>query len=194
MLRSWTTAARCHFPTSMSLVLCLGPGLLGGCGVSLLSNAEAGYAHALGKSPEESAVAINAKSGAGFKLPLLPPIFGDDTSGIGYSVRTKLGPHMGQGALGTFAYRLIPLDSKQDQTLYLTAGISWLQLESVRGQFGYSLLSPSGGLGMAVAPLHMTFAVEAEYDWRFNDVPNTGYILFMAGWGSARGVRFDSPL
>lgn len=146
-------------------------------GCSGLYDLEVGYARSIGKSPDESAVEVNTHEGLGG---------GNDHGGGGAGAmeRIKAGPNIFQFQLGPMGYATVGPKRGDPVAVYALGGFSLLQLESVRGQFAYGLFSPTAELGLAIRKIYTTLSVQAEYDVRFNDVPNTGYVCFMIGLGA----------
>ncbi len=174
-----------------------------GCG-SGLTTVQAGYAHAIAKSPEEAAVAAEAHATlvqgpvAGIAGPLTLLFGGGDTSGyaheahfgIGGVARGKVGANVRQIAVAPTLYfadggqRGGPV-SFYALSSYHLAQLEWLGHDS---RFAFGMFSPILEGGIVVHPIWMTVSVAGEYDIRFSAAPNTGYVSFMLGFGQ---LRFD---
>lgn len=155
-------------------------------GCSGLAAVEGGPAYAIGK-PEQSAVALNAYAGLG------------DTeahagAGGGAMLRGKIGPHVGQVALGPmFFFMGGPASDVWHGVaprvfFFSTGGFNAVQLESIDGRFAFGTFSPHAQIGAhfrAFRDLGFFLSVGGEYDVRLGEVPNTGYATLLLGFGEA---------
>jgi hypothetical protein len=149
---------------------------LGSTGCSALAGLEAGPTYALAKAPE-SAAAINGYVGLGL---------GDASFalGAGSELRGKIGPKMGQVALGPMAYGLF---GGSVVLGYVRAGFDLVSFESVYERFAFGMFSPRLGLGTIFRfgrgeeTLGISVMLEGEYVVRFTETPNTGYAALMIG-------------
>ncbi len=150
--------------------------VLASTGCSALGGFEAGPTYAIAKAPE-SAAAINGFVGAGV---------GDETVGLGAGgeLRGKVGPKMGQLALGPMLYGFFGSGVVLG---YVRTGFNLLQFESVYERFAFGMFSPriAGGaifrFGSGQESLGISVTLETEYVVRFTDTPNTGYAGLMIG-------------
>lgn len=164
---------------------------LGGC--SLIGIVEAGPSYAVGKE-KQSTGSLNAYLGVG-------P--GDDHGGAGGGVelRGKVGPSVGQVALGPFLYGMggPQMNPGFVAVPFARAGFNLLQFESVEGNFAFGMFGPHAELGvfLRVFPeAGLSIAVDGEYDVRFTDTANTGYLSLMIGFGGlaySGGPKFNAP-
>lgn len=167
------------------------PLVCGGC--SLIGIVEAGPSLAVGK-PHQSTGSLNGYLGVG-------P--GDDHGGAGggVEIRGKVGPSVGQVALGPFVYGMGGPQMGQGFVAvpFARAGFNLVQFESVEGNFAFGMLGPHASVGvfLRVFPeAGISFSVDGEYDVRFTDTPNTGYLSLMIGFGFlaySGGPKFGGP-
>lgn len=155
-------------------------------GCSGLAAVEGGASYAIGK-PEQSAFALNAYSGLGDSD-------GRAGAGGGAMLRTKVGPHVGQVALGPLFFFMggPASDVWHGVTprafFFSTGGFNAVQLESIEGKFAFGAFSPhvqAGAFFRAFRETGFFLSVGGEYDVRFGDVPNTGYASLLLGFGDA---------
>jgi hypothetical protein len=149
---------------------------------SLFLTADAGYAHAFAQAPERSAAPVNAQIGIGA---------GGDHGGAGggWAIRTKLSDNVQQFSLAPFLYAVAgakSVDGTPPIAGFLLAGFDLFTVESIANQGAGSIGSPFAELG-AFVRVHdkfgITAAVAVEDDIRFSDIPNTGYVSFLIGFG-----------
>lgn len=155
-------------------------------GCSGLAAVEAGPSYAIGK-PEQSALALNAYSGLGDSDA-------HAGAGGGAMLRGKVGPHVGQIALGPIFFFMggPASDVWHGVTprvfFFSTGGFNAIQLESIGGTFAFGAFSPhvqAGAYFRAFRDLGFFLSMGGEYDIRLGDVPNTGYASLLLGFGGA---------
>lgn len=172
-----------------------------GCGGGL-TDAQAGYAHAIAKSPEEAAVAVEAQGTlvggpvAGVAGPLTLLFGGGDTSGfehdahfgLGGVLRGKVGANVKQAALGPSLYFADGGQGGGPISVYALSAYHLVQLEWLGrdARFAFGMFSPMLEGGVVLRPIWATLSVTGEYDVRFSAAPNTGYVTFMLGFGRLR--------
>ncbi|CAN5563497.1 hypothetical protein BH09MYX1_BH09MYX1_34240 [soil metagenome] len=162
-------------------VLALVAPLLAGC-VGITA-AEAGPAVA-SQNARQSAVAVDTYYGLGTP-------FGESGGGIGVGpeLRGKVGPNLGQAALGFFAFAMggAPVGPGLGFVPFARAGLSMLQYESIEGvsSTGFGGVYTSGGVLLPFFAEHgLTLTLNAEYDIRRGNVPDTGFFSLLVGWGA----------
>lgn len=155
-------------------------------GCSAIAAVEGGASYAVGK-PRQSAFALNAYAGIG-------DTDGHAGAGGGAMLRAKVGPHMGQIALGPMFFFLggPAYDTWNGVTprafFFSTGGFNAVQLESIEGRFAFGAFSPHAQAGVFLRTFDQSgffLSVGGEYDVRFADLPNTGYASFFLGFGDA---------
>jgi len=154
---------------------------LAASGCSAILAQEVGGSYAVGKAGQ-SAVVGATYAGLGD---------GSDTGGVGGAaeLRVKVGPEMGQVALGPSLYVLRGTEDQYPSAMWvLRGGFNLLQFESVEGRFGFGMFSPHLATGVSLR-LHdstrLFIMPEAEYDVRFTGQSGTGYVSLMIGIGTA---------
>ena len=161
------------------LVLPLLPLAAGGCSVVVAQ--EAGASYAVGKS-EQSTVSGATYAGLGTSSP-------HGGLGAGPELRIKVGPNLGQVALGPMFFQLAGPDEEHPFAMFVgRAGFNLLQFEQVEGRFGFGMFSPHLSLGVSLRltnSLRLFIMPEAEYDVRFTGQSNTGFVSLMIGIGAA---------
>ena len=172
-------------------LLALGAFVLSGC--SAMGIVEAGASYAVGK-PHQSTGSLNGYFGVG-------P--GDDHGGAGggVEVRGKVGPSVGQIAIGPMLYGMggPQMTPGFVAVPFARAGFNLLQFESVEGNFAFGMFSPhaSAGVFLRVFPeAGLSISFDGEYDVRFTSTPNTGYLSLMIGFGAmaySGGPKFNAP-
>lgn len=172
-----------------------------GC-ASGLTTAQAGYAHAIAKSPEEAALAVEAHGTlvqgpiAGVAGPFTLLFGRGDTSGfdadghfgLGGVARGKVGANVKQLALGPTLYLADGGQRGGPVSFYALSTYHLLQLEWLGhdSRFAFGMFSPMVESGIVIHPIWTTVSVSGEYDIRFSSAPNTGYVTFMLGFGRLR--------
>lgn len=162
-------------------------------GCSFIGIVEAGPSYAVNKV-HQSTGSLNAYLGVG-------P--GDDHGGAGGGVelRGKVGPSVGQVALGPMLYGMggPQMNPGFVAVPFARAGFNLLQFESVEGRFAFGMFGPhaSAGVFLRVFPeAGLSISIDGEYDVRFTDTPNTGYLSLMIGFGFlaySGGPKFNAP-
>ena len=155
-------------------------------GCSAIAAVEGGASYAIGK-PRQSAVALDAFAGIG-------DTDGHAGAGGGAMLRAKVGPHVGQIALGPCFFFLGGPASDAWHGVnprvffFSTGGFNAVQFESIEGQFAFGAFSPhaqAGAFFRAFGQAGFFLSVGGEYDVRFGGVANTGYGSLLLGFGDA---------
>jgi hypothetical protein len=157
---------------------------LGEAGCSYFVTAETGYAHAFAQAPERSAAPLNGYFGAGG---------GDEIGGlgVGMSLRTKWSDNVQQLSLAPFFYAIAGSDSSRGVpagAAFLLGGFDLVTGEAVAGKTSASIGSPFvelGGFFRLARTWGLTTGIAFEDDIRFNAIPDTGYVCFLVGIGTA---------
>lgn len=154
---------------------------------------EAGPSYAVAKA-HQSTGSLNAYAGVG-------P--GDDHGGAGggLELRGKVGPSVGQFGLGPFLYGMggPSMTPGFVAVPFARAGFNLVQFESVEGRFAFGMFGPhaSAGVFLRVFPeAGLSISVDGEYDVRFTNTANTGYVSLMIGFGFlaySGGPKFNAP-
>lgn len=167
-------AAR-EYPVPMSrLVLLLGASwLTSGC-FSAMGDVQAGGVSST--RFEEGRVGGAAQVAGGVS-------FGTDTDvehvGPGADLRAKVTRDVTQVGIGPHVYWL----HSSWVTPYARAGATLLEFGSVDGDASFGALGPRAELGMFITPV--VVSAFAEYDLRWTDQANEGFVGLMVGVGSA---------
>jgi len=156
----------------------------------LFLNVDTGYSHAFAQAPERSAAPFNAYFGAGG---------GSDSGavGTGLSVRTKWSDNVQQFAIAPFLYAALGAeqhDGTPPWAFFLVGGFDVVTAEVVAARNAVSIGSPFVELGAFFKVYRMwgiTTGISFEDDIRFSDIPNTGYVSFLLGFGT---VSYGDPL
>jgi hypothetical protein len=159
-------------------------------GCNMFGQAQAGYLAPTSTREGHTGVAVDLR---------IDSHTGGETLGFGGGggFRTKFAPDLFQISVAEELFAVAFPHARVSP--YARAGMNFLQFEGVDGEFGFGMFSPYGEAGVMVevrrssprSRLWITFGAAAEYDLRFTDQANQGYVLFVigvAGGGSA-GAR-----
>lgn len=147
-------------------------------GCSTLTDLNVGYQRSLTAS--RNAVGVNVSSGAGTS----------SDSGVGFQIRTKFGPEMGQVGGGMHGYvstggKFLGLSQGFDNAAYVRVGADALQVGTAEGHGSVSILCPYFDVGWIIPNPGLTLSISSQYDWRLSSAKNDLWIGAFLGFGFA---------